>query len=107
MDADPFGEGVRTVGGEAGEGFDAKERLFFPVSGGKVNTGFEGEIFIPQLLVESLELRVEGTRTGTAAFGRGTRGPARPGIGRAMRGGSVGLGFDWFHLRQTGFASVG
>ena len=58
MDADPFGEGVRTVGGEAGEDFDAGERLFFPVSGGKVNTGFEGEIFIPQLLVESLELRV-------------------------------------------------
>ena len=58
VDADPFGEGVRTGEGEAGEGFYAKERLFFPVSGGKVNTGFEGEIFIPQLLVESLELRV-------------------------------------------------
>ena len=39
------------MGGEAGEGFDAGERLFFPVSGGKVNTGFDGGIFIPQLLV--------------------------------------------------------
>ena len=47
--ADPFGEGVRTVGGEAGQGFDARERLFFPVSGGKVNTGFGVGIFIPQL----------------------------------------------------------
>ena len=98
MDADPFGEGVRTVGGEAGEGFDAGERLFFPVSGSKVNTGFAEEIFIPQLFrcqvlvisspatnrLRSLELK---NGDATAAFGRGTRGPARPGMG-----GSGGFG---------------
>ena len=51
MDADPFGEGVRTVSGEAGEGFYAGERLFFPVSEDKVNTGFDERIFILQLFV--------------------------------------------------------
>ena len=59
VDADPFGEGVRTVGGEAGRGFDAKERLFFPVSRSKVNTGFGVGIFIPQLLIDSFWFMVD------------------------------------------------
>ena len=42
------------MGGEACEGFDAGERLFFPVSGGKVNTGFGVGIFIPQLFRSSV-----------------------------------------------------
>ena len=40
--------------GEAGDGFYAGESLFFPVSGGKVNTGFDKSFFIPQLLVAGL-----------------------------------------------------
>ncbi|WP_303643160.1 hypothetical protein [uncultured Duncaniella sp.] len=80
------------MGGEAGEGFDAGERLFFPVSGGKVNTGFGVGIFIPQLFRQLLVVSSPSTNRlrslelkkgyATTAFGRGTLRPATPGIRR-------------------------
>ena len=93
------------MGGEAGEGFDAGERLFFPVSGGKVNTGFGEGIFIPQLFrcrqllvvsspstnrLRSLELK---KGYATTAFGRGTLRPATPGIRRGEKQGDGGFNY--------------